>query len=181
MNYNEYKPNEKIVDRAVELWKRALGAPVYRNTAPGSPGNTPANDMASLMVAVLPKNNTPEILGAFGSALKKLLMEKQPYRHNPESADYIRSLGVDYDPDEILDRAAKEAGLKMKFPWKTNMYIYGDRLMFSTGYAGARMHHYPLPDGRWLVADLSGDDMDKIIALAASGVETGLTIEGVAA
>lgn len=112
---------------------------------------------------MIPRNNTAEVLGAFGVALKRLL--KIP----TEGGYYTTYLGVDYDPDLILRKAADEAGLKMQFPWKTRMVIQAKCLSFAVGYVAEDVYHYPLPDDRWLVTTLRGSDIDKIIEYVNGG------------
>jgi hypothetical protein len=165
-----YTPNPIIIDRAVELWKRALGAPKYQNERPGEE----TLPLASMLASMTPKNNTPDVLEAFGAALKASLLVE-----DPENGWYGKTyLRVDYDPDRTLAAAANTAGLEMTFPWKTTMHIDEDKVSFSIGYGAPDQHHYPLPDGRWLVTTLRGDEMPKIIERVAAGVDLGLTIEG---
>lgn len=165
-----YEPNPIIIDRAVELWKRLLAAPVYNNLAPGE-RHLPS-ELANALAYEAPKNNTPEILEAFGHALKATLLVPR------EGRDYFHTyLAVDYHPDLALKDAAEKAGLKMPFPIKTSMNLYDDCVGFSIGYAAPMVYHYPLSGNRWLVTDLYGGDITKVIALANAGVDTGLTIE----
>ncbi|WP_426106402.1 hypothetical protein [Massilia sp. TSP1-1-2] len=172
----DYQPNPIIVDRAVELWMRALGAPVYRNALLGTPDGIAMAPVMAL-AAMLPKNNTPDILAAFGVALKRRLLEKQTSTHNPDYHFYADTLCVDYDPCPMLAAAAAEAGLKMEFPCKTHMWIAANYVSFSMGYGARDKHHYPMEGGRWLVTDLRGDDVDKVIGSIETGAPLGLTIE----
>lgn len=168
MSRAEYKPNELIIDRAVAIWKKILSNPMYKNTSPGDSDLSSA--FAGMMVDMLPKNNTPDILDLFGVHLKNCLMNKGEY-------GYVNYLRVDYDPDQYLSGAAKEAGLKMNFPWKTSMFLKNDYVSISYGYGAPRMNHCPLENDKWLVTSLSGDDMKKVIEKANGGDNLGLLIE----
>lgn len=171
-----YKPNPRIVDRAVALWIEMLRAPKYDNLGPNSPegfGVVLSNTMASVLAHAAPKNNTPEVLVRFGEELKKILLHGltitslgQPYHHTPTY------LSVDYEPDTYLATAAKRAGLEMGFPWKTSMTLDGKSLSVTNGYGAPQEYHYPLSGDRWLVTRLCGEDVSKIIALIEGGVLT---------
>ncbi len=166
---------ERMVDRAVTIWKRALANPIYRNTTPRDREHFQF-EVLNAMTAALPKNNTPEVLERFGEALKDILTnglmvtpdygDRQPYQLRD------RHLSVDYHPCRSLAAAAERAGLKMEFPIKTGMYIGDDHISFSMGYGEPRTYHYPLPDGRWFTSGLSGDPADSEL-LAAYVLEHG--------
>lgn len=174
MNHIPYSPNERIVDRAVELWKRALVTPTYRAEAPGH--TTPAMAQASAIAHMLPRNTTPDVLDAFGAALKVELMTLVASEHDPDYTYFMNNLCVDYDPCHVLLRAAKSAGLKVQFPWKSYMTLAADHLSFSVGYGADQIYHYPMPNGQWLVTSLRGRDMDKVIRFLNGG-DLGLTVE----
>lgn len=167
--------NPILVDRAVELWKRALAAPIYNNLAPGE-RHIPS-EVTNFLLDQRVKDNTPEKLAAFGEALKSRL--NTPTVSRDETFTYYENyMGVDYHPCLMLKGAAEDVGLKMDFPIKTGMTIEDDCVSFHMGYATPNMMHYPLAGGRWLVTDLRGrDDMKKIIAAIEAGNDLGLTIE----
>jgi len=166
--YKSYKPNEKIVDRAVEIWKRLLRNPKYDNLGKDMRDCTfedaMPNLMASVLTAKLPSNATPEVLDKFGKALKRRLLTT-----DEKYGFYIASLHVDYDPDRTLRDAADEVGLKMQFPWKTNMHIHESCVAVGDGYAAPFVYHYPLSNNRWLMTTLYGTDIDKVIKLVEEG------------
>jgi hypothetical protein len=143
----EYVANERIIDKAVEIWKGLLKNPKFDNG-----DNTPTGGMASIMAKMIPGNADDENLEAFGKYLKESLMEEK----------YGGYLSVDYGPCEKLNSAAEKAGLKVQFPWKTNMNIWSDWLYLSYGYGAESVYYYPLPDGKWLVTKLSGSDIEKV-------------------
>lgn len=161
MTHQPYTPNERIIDRAVALWKRALAAPVYCNERPNAA--TLPNVMAGMLASMTPKNNTRDVLDKFGAALKEQLMRECGGLSDPGYHYYHRHLDVDYGPDQLLRDAAAAAGLSMDFPWKTHMNINHDCLSFSMGYGAPNVYHYPLDNDRWLVTCLCGADMRKVI------------------
>jgi hypothetical protein len=162
------EPNPRIVDRAVELWKRMLANPEYKATCDDS-GLEDQITMAraASMAKMIPSNATPERLEAFGVALKQRLMTPDPQRSS--CVAYPDTLHVDYGPDAMLGGAAEEAGLKLEWPWKTLMRLYDDRVGLAAGYAAGTVYHYPLNDGRWLMTTLQGSDITKIIEYVDGG------------
>ena len=171
-----YKPNPRIVDRAVALWIEMLRAPKYDNLGPNSPegfGVVLSNTMASVLAHAAPKNNTPEVLARFGAELKGILLHGFTTTNLGRSYHHIPTyLSVDYEPDTCLAAAAERAGLKMEFPWKTSMAIDENSLSIVNGHSAPQEYHYPLSGDRWLVTRLRGEDMSKIIALVEGGVLT---------
>ena len=155
----QYKPNEKIIDRAVEIWKRALLDTKYDNGDDSFQGG-----FASVLASMLPNNANEENLNKFGEYLKESLM-------NPiDNKDwYYTSIGVDYGPDQILAESAEKAGLKVQFPWKTNMHLYETHVSFSHGYNGEHINHYPLSNDKWLITSLKGSDINKVIEYVEGG------------
>lgn len=157
------KPNEIIVDRAITIWKRALSAPKYQIVAQGERRfqDDKSEMLANILPHMIPKNNTSEILTEFGRSLKVIVMAGKVLESG--NTYYDPFLSVDYHPCERLAVAAKESGLNMEFPYKTDMYIGEDHLTWSYGYGAPRQYHYPLADGRWLVTRLYGEDINKVI------------------
>lgn len=119
-----------------------------------------------------------DAIDRFGVELKKILMaplewEAKSYRQGEPTTKYTTLfdyMSVDYGPDIPLSEAAKRAGLEMEFPWKTSMSLREDSVCLSYGYGAPYVYHYPLSGDRWLVTTLSGNDIDKIIALVEAGV-----------
>lgn len=165
----EYVPNELIVDRAVELWKRMLKNPRFDNG-----DNSFVGGMCAALAMTMPSNVDEEKLKVFGDALKKSLMTNTV---GGGSYEYFTSdLSVDYDPCRVLLDAAKEAGLTAKFPWKTSMFLTDEYLSVSCGYGAELVSHYPLSDGRWLMTTLRGSDISKVIDVINGG-EPGFVVE----
>ena len=169
-----YTPNEVIVDRAVELWKRVLSSPTFDNG-----GGNIESLFAGALASKLAESSkaTPEKLEEFGKHLKYFLMnelsfeeiEGKPEKEN--SHKFIHnSLSVDYNPDSLLASAATRAGLSLNiFPWKTSMHLYDTYLGFGVGYCAPWEYHYPLTGGRWLITKLTGEDIGKVIEYAEGG------------
>jgi hypothetical protein len=169
MSRDEYQPNERIIDRVVYLWIRALRMPVYDNG-----DHSAAGVFSQILAGSLPNNSTDETLTAFGRELKSRLMVQRTEKPYREGADpythWVTSLEVDYDPDAVLYESAQAVGLKTKFPWKTRMHFYDDYVQFSEGYAAESFYHYPVPGGRWLVTTIRGgkQDIDYLLRFAQS-------------
>jgi hypothetical protein len=170
-----YTPNEIIIDRAVEIWKRAVRNPTYDMFAKNDVTSDRTTEVMCASLATMGnKNNKDEnVLQKFGEELKKILMTK-----NENFDSYPRRLDVDYHPCNELQRAAINSGLKVNFPIKTNMSIGEDSLSFTMGYAAPYVKHYPMPNGKWLLTDLSGEDVQHVIKHITDGTPLVLTIEG---
>lgn len=146
----DYTPNERIIDRVVSLWIAALRDPKYDNGDRSATGF-----LVEAMAASLPKNNDDVTLARFGAELKIRLMT--PFTSTPfwsGSMPYTRwvtDIHVDYDPDPVLEEAAKAAGLKMRFPCKTDMYFDERHVEFRQGYGAPCVMHYPMTRNRWMV------------------------------
>jgi len=169
----DYKPNPTIIKMACELWSQMLSNPKF--DALGKDGfRDDPNDsmfMAQGLASVLADNNkaTEESLQKFKEILYNLLNSKLKLNNDTkeyeicEEGHYYTSLNVDYHPDCILSKAAKEAGISEEiFPWKTNMYIYKNGLSISYGYGAELLHYYPF-DKKWLITTLSGSEINKVI------------------
>lgn len=88
--------------------------------------------------------------GFFGMALGMILQEREKSKQSTEQMDKFEKeladalirdntscFGVDYHPDYILELAAENAGLPLgmtTLPWKTTMWIDGDKVTVRCGY-----------------------------------------------
>lgn len=170
--YDDYIPNERIVDRAIQIWISLLSKPKYDTLGKNSPENIQSQMQcmtAALIADKLPKNNTPEVLSKFGQELKKFLMGSECIRNDTQFTRIVNYLSVDYHPDSVLREAAERSGLRMEFPWKTHMQLTNDFVWVKNGYGDDRMYHYPLSHDRWLVTTLYGSDISKVIKLVEDG------------
>lgn len=153
MHSETYKPNERIVDRAVWVWIQLLNPEC----------NSLIKDFPVSVHSVM-RNNAPEAFDRFGVELKKALMEPN------ETGHYVYCLDVDYTPATELKNAASKSGLCVEFPQKTAMWIHDNYLSIRYGRGEEAIYHYPLSDDRWFITTLHGEDIIKIIALIEDGV-----------
>lgn len=159
--FDENEPIDgRILERAAELWVRMLRKPKFDNGDNSSQGG-----MAVALASMLPHDADEEKLQKFKTILIQKLGEKDKYG----SFAWMHGLHVDYGPDKILADSAKDAELKVQFPWKTNMYIYRDHVGVSAGYGAKHVNHYPMSDGRWLMTDLNGTEISKVIEYLNGG------------
>lgn len=165
MSDYDTEPSARIWERGAELWVRMLRSPKYDNMGdgPAEPGERFIGNMAGAMASMIPNNATPEILEAFRCALLKRMTDTNKRLYERQSQH------VDYGPDVLLSDSAAEAGLKMEFPWKTNMWITASYVSVRNGYGAETVYHYPLEGGRWLVTTLNGSDISKVIELVEGG------------
>lgn len=189
---------DRILDRAIELWVRALGKPKFDNgdnSFMGAIGKSLCEQNADFA-----KNNISDYNAslekfrhALGGKLKFLRdnhEEKRPPEEIQKEKDtgknwvsevyyQINTLTVDYHPCGILMEAATEAGLSESlFSIKSSISFYNNKAVQERfGYASETIYHYPLPNGEWLITKLQGEDMDKIINAALEGRLPELTIE----
>ncbi len=157
----EYNPTERTAKRAAELWKRMLRRPKFDN------GDQSGNSGVAVMLAhMIPTNITEELLDAFADKLVSLIMT--PDEKDPEYFPNSR-MHVDYGPCHVLSGAAESVGLKIEFPWQTNMWVHADSLSVRHGYGAETVFHYALENGKWLVTTLSGPEIDKIKRYVVDG------------
>ena len=111
---------------AATWWANKLCSPSFDN------GDSGIASMLALMNASLTPTPTNDQIQKMIDALAPKIdanLSRTGY--------YGATLGVDYGPDPTLADAAKEANISSsKFPWKTIMWIYEDRVVVSLGYHG---------------------------------------------
>lgn len=127
---SEFKLTEEQITRAASWWADQVCAPVFSglNEEERKDPMNSAYQMAEILAATSVKPIYQEQRDKFILALSDEL-------RNPDF--YVRGgLYVDYDPDRILARAAKVAGIPTSnFPWKTGMSFYEDgTVKVATGY-----------------------------------------------
>jgi hypothetical protein len=183
---------DHIIERAVEIWCRALRQPKHDN------GD---NSATGAMVNVLHTSNMHhdlskvDDLDAAIERFRTILIEKLKFlrendrkpsgktdKYGPVSYYFRHGLGCDYNPDITLAEAAAEAGVpESAFSWKSDVYMYPDYVRAAFGYAAKDTNHYPLGDGGWLICELSGQAMPLIIEAVKAGRLPELTVEKVGA
>lgn len=181
--------SDAIIERAVELWCRALQRPKFDNGDKSETGffgaalhNSNANhDLAKIDDFTASVERFREILVAklkFGRDNEGQPTGKQ-LSYGPETVRFDRDLNTDYGPDQALGDAATEAGLPHSvFSWKSTVSFYSPtHVRSSFGYAAPDMNHYPLSGGRWLICELTGSQMPVIIQAVEDGRLPELTVE----
>lgn len=155
-----YTPSPVTARRAADLWRRMVESPIFDNGDRSEQGF-----FCKAMAESIPTESDEAKLDAFRDRLEAALLDEsiRPYDRS--------GLHVDYHPDEILAQAAE--GTKIRFPCKTNMWVYNDHIGVSAGYGAETVNHYPLSEGRWLITTLSGstEEMAKVIQLVEGGCE----------
>lgn len=171
----QYVPNPLIVDRAVAIWRKLVENPKHDNMGDtGTPQERFTMAMGSSLAKLIPNTaSQPGVLDKFCEALRAALLKEEKVSYGSGSR-YEQSMHVDYGPDQTLANAAEAAGLKLEWPWKTNMWLAEDSLSLRYGYAAPQVFHYPIDDGRWVVTRLSGEDIKLVLPHAAI---IGLTID----
>lgn len=163
---------DRLVSRFCEIWVRLLRNPRYDN------GDTSiAGGMAMILAAQLPNNATEPLLEAFRIELFAAVKSQVEIQLKRDARGLYVAADVDYGPCEMLAKAAQAAGLDLQFPWKTRVTLRNDCVTAAAGYAAPSVYHYPLRDDRWLICQLCGEDMPKIIEAVESGHLTALTVE----
>ena len=166
-----------MIDRAVEVWCRALGAPKFDN------GDDSENGVMGMGLAAMLANTTRkadhlEAIERFRSILSRNLKEVRDKEGQRIPGDEDRTywlnthLSTDYHPCGELSDAADEAGIDAsQFSIKSSVFFARDYVSTSFGYAAPSTYHYPLEGGGWLITQcrLEGDDKEKIIAAALDG------------
>ena len=164
----------RIIERAVELLCRLVKTPHYKigGTEP-SPDEVVMEAFGTMLFEKYRILDLDFRLGVFKEILTAKLSEEV------QKEFFQKCIGIDYDPDKIIADAANEADIPTcVFPPKSFVWLYSDRVETRFGYNASRVAHYLLPDGRWLVAQLFGPDVEKIIGQIMKGNTMGFQIEG---
>lgn len=183
---------DNIIDRAVELWCRALRLPRHDNGDDSARGFMTLGLVGMTVDAEMAKmNDLDERIERFRQALAERMKftqanDGQPTgkqgQHGPETYYFDRFLSVDYGPDPDLRFAADIADIPYSlFSWKSTVQIHATHVCSSFGYGAGYLYHYPLTDGSWLICRLSGDDMPTITKAVEAGLLPELAVEPKAA
>lgn len=169
-----------IIERAAEIWSRFLRRPRHDN-GDETGGSSLAQGMAAMNSSrdIAQVDDYDAAVNRFRDILVRNLKAERDSKD--ENSWFRRSLDTDYNPDKELAEAAKEAGVPLSaFSWKTDVSFYNnDCVTVSAGYGAGYLHHYPLSGGRWLICELQGRDMPKIIEAIEAGTLSGFNIEDV--
>lgn len=125
-----------------------------------------AGGMAALLVKPVQAEQRTKFIEAFvRTALAK---DDRGYYHN--------SAGTDYGPDKFLADAMIEAGIPTdNAPWKSHSSWYSnDGFGTQYGYCAGWEYHYLMPDGRFVVGEISGGQaralVEKIVAVSPDDI-----------
>lgn len=193
MGYYDYKPNERVCRKAVNLWAGMMHAPKFdqlgKSRQEQSAEVVHREALAQLLTDRITSGTTSDQIEVFSEEFYRVLTTEYPFRDLPleemkniygrpykeDTIDYLRSeqwvrnAGTDYDPCHGLAIPGTKAGLpSQQFPIKTRMWIHDTHLTLSAGYGAQMIFYYPMEDGSWLVTSLNGseEDVEKLKAVA---------------
>jgi hypothetical protein len=172
---SDTKTPDLIIDRAVELWCRALHRPRFDN---GDSTDRGGMAMALHTINAGHDADTVDDMAAAVERFRTILSSKlKSARDNGGRVN--RYLATDYGPEHELADAAKEAGVPTSlFSWKSSVSFYSDEYVSASfGYGADDVNHYPLPSGGWLICGLRGTNMPAIIKAVEEGRLPELTVE----
>lgn len=182
-------PSDRIIERGVELWCRAIRRPSRDNGDVSERGILAAGLSNMALDATMAKvEHLDARIEMFRAALTERLKFLREHdgeetgtaneRGEPRHHYFNAFLSTDYHPDPDLRLAAEAAGLPPAvFSWKSTVQLLDDCVGASFGYGAPYHYHYPLSDGSWLVCRLRGEDMPLIVAAIEAGTLTGLEVE----
>lgn len=165
----------ELMGRAVSLWANSLMNPTFDNGDDSDNGVVMKALGESLQNTLADENGLSLKIEIFKESLTEILSKKLIGTDRS-----FASLSSDYEPTRDLKLAAEAARIDKKlFSIKSSVTINGSFVTSSFGYASATLNHYPMPDGKWLVTTLTGenDDILKLITHAMSGNEMKFLIE----
>lgn len=168
------KATDKAIERAVDIWCRALHNPKFDN---GDKSDSGFFGMALSSSNSQNDRNGIDMSELVGKFKVELTAELKRLR---DSEDYFPSwLDSDYGPCKILGEIADKVGIPhSQFSYKSSVSIHDDYVSCSFGYGAPRIYHYPLPGGKWLVTDLCGhSDLEKVKQHVLDGNSIGFTLE----
>lgn len=186
---DEQNTPDVLIERAVELWCRALRQPKHDN------GDKSVRGFFTGALAGLNADAALAKVDDYGAAIERFRSELvttlkfqrdnegkptgKQLNYGPELYRLERSLRVDYHPCAVMHDAAKKAGVPLSaFSWKSSVSIWDDDCVTSSlGYGAKDKNHYPLSDGSWLICELRGGDMPAIIKAVEQGRLPELEVE----
>lgn len=181
-------PSDTIIERAAELWARALKKPLFDNGDHSFNGVITKSLMHTILESDLEKN--PDLDIKIDKFKKYLIEDLKFLRDNylklrpAEDVEkdklagrYVSDvyyfdpyLNVDYNPGTRLAEAAKKAGIpESMFSIKSHVYMGIEHVSSKFGYGTEDDNHYPLPDGGWLITTLRGSDIAKVVDYIQGG------------
>ena len=128
---------EKYYDVASKWWADKL-----RSVSPGNFNNGDSSSiggMAMILATILAEDSKPsnEAIDLFEEKLAATIKKDVEKRGS-------MTLSVDYNPDWVLSGIAQEAGVSTSgFPWKTTMWIEGEKVSVSAGYGAPIENIFP--------------------------------------
>ncbi len=174
------KVSDVIIERAVELWCRALRKPRFDNGDNSDAGFFGAGLAYMNADTAAGETELDKSIERFREALVTNMKfardhEGEPTgeqgQYGPETYYFDHCLSTDYSPDKGLREAADEAGIPHKlFSWKSSVNVYDPAAVCASfGYGAPAVYHYPLSGGRWLITKLRGEDMPLILKAVEEG------------
>lgn len=168
-----------IIERAVELWCRALKHPFHDNGDDSEHGIF-GGVLANINAGTARKPDHEEAIEKFREVLTTRLKFRRDHEGeiDPDGDGSTHpcflphSLTTDYSPCATLAQAAKEARIdNSQFSIKSSVCLFDDHTACHFGYRAEYTNHYPLPKNRWLLTSctLTGVDKEIIIAAALEG------------
>lgn len=161
---------DQLIERAVELWCRALKRPSHDN------GDKTKNGFMAQALSDMLLDKQMEGITDYDARIEKFraaLIERLKAQRRERGDNWSFHLGTDYNPDPMLADAAMEAGIPSQaFSYKSTVYCYGGCVSAAFGYGVIPVNHYPMGDGDWLITTLRDDstDIGKVIDAVKRGV-----------
>ena len=190
--------DDRIIEKAAEIWANTLHNPKFDN---GDNSYNGAIGMAMCRINAVNEqeklSDLQERVNNFRVRLSEHLKFLRDNDGKPRPEEEIEKdkasgekwipetyyldtyLNCDYHPGALLSKIADECGVpKGLFSIKSSVSLHSDRVVASFGYGAPFKSYYPLSGKRWLVADLSGRDMEYIIEwVEKNGCLPGLEIQ----
>ncbi|MFJ6841376.1 hypothetical protein ACIQRE_01755 [Streptomyces griseoluteus] len=126
---------------AADWWAQRLSKPFQHDVGAAEP-----TTLATGVAALVRRQRTQAQIEAFRRVLADEIeshVSQYDWRPGqPEFGSYMRSIGVDYGPDEVLAHAAELAGFELRMldlPMKTVMWINPGIVSVAEGHAARRV------------------------------------------
>ncbi|MFI5973545.1 hypothetical protein [Streptomyces sp. NPDC051452] len=112
---------------AANWWAKTLAEPPGHDLGRGAAeSSTPANSVSALVRRQRSQADIEAFREALAEEIEQHIAQYSWRSEAPDFGSYMRSIGVDYGPDDVLADAAEKAGFKLKaldLPMKTVMWI----------------------------------------------------------
>lgn len=121
---------KETADKAAKWWADQLKGISKLDNGDNTFNGARTIGLASTLQNTEKSKHTPELIDKFEKELSEVIFNQKSFY----------SIGVDYNPDTLLETAAEKSGIELgmtTLPWKTVMWIRDDVVSVACGYSAS--------------------------------------------